>query len=182
MARNIEIKARIASVEALAAKAATIATEGPVGIVQDDTFFRCGNGRLKLRAFSPASGELIFYRRPDRQGPKESFYLRSPTTEPDTLRESLALAYGQAGRVRKHRTLFLAGRTRIHLDRVEGLGDFLELEVVLEENEPSEAGVREAHELMAALDVQPSQLIEGAYVDLLAAPGVESTGLPPSRE
>lgn len=168
MARNVEIKARIASVQALVPKAAALATEGPIGIVQDDTFFRCDNGRLKLRAFSTSSGELIFYRRPDRHGPKESFYLRSSTTEPDTLRESLTLAYGQAGRVRKHRTLFLAGRTRIHLDRVEGLGDFLELEVVLAEGETSEGGVREAHELMAALGIEPSQLIEGAYVDLLA--------------
>lgn len=169
MARNIEIKARIGSVEALVARAAALATEGPVEIVQDDTFFRCANGRLKLRAFSAESGELIFYRRPDRQGPKESFYLRSPTTEPDTLRESLTLAYGQSGRVRKHRTLFLAGRTRIHLDRVQGLGDFLELEVVLDGHEASEAGVREVQGLMAALGVEPSQLIEGAYVDLLAA-------------
>jgi len=168
MARNIEIKARIESVQALVAKAAALATEGPIDIFQDDTFFHCANGRLKLRAFSPQSGELIFYRRPDQQGPKESFYLRSPTPEPDTLRESLTLAYGEAGRVRKHRTLFLAGRTRIHLDRVEGLGDFLELEVVLGEDEASDAGVREAHELMAALGVEPAQLIDGAYVDLPA--------------
>jgi len=168
MARNIEIKARIESVQALVAKAAALATEGPIDIFQDDTFFHCANGRLKLRAFSPQSGELIFYRRPDQQGPKESFYLRSPTPEPDTLRESLTLAYGEAGRVRKHRTLFLAGRTRIHLDRVEGLGDFLELEVVLGEDEACDAGVREAHELMAALGVEPAQLIDGAYVDLPA--------------
>jgi adenylate cyclase class IV len=70
--------------------------------------------------------------------------------------------------VQKHRTLFLAGRTRIHLDRVAGLGDFLELEVVLEDNEPSEVGVCEAHELMARLGVEPLQLVEGAYLDLLA--------------
>ena len=69
--------------------------------------------------------------------------------------------------MRKHRTLFLAGRTRIHLDRVEGLGDFLELEVVLEEGEPTEAATREAYDLMARLGVEPSQLIECAYVDLL---------------
>jgi len=78
------------------------------------------------------------------------------------------LAYGQAGRVRKHRTLFLAGRTRIHLDKVEGLGDFLELEVVLEEGESAEKGVQEAHGLMAKLGIEPSQLIEDAYVDLLS--------------
>jgi adenylate cyclase class IV len=169
MARNIEIKARIANVEALAPKAAALATEGPRQIAQADTIFRCDTGRLKLRAFSDDDGELIFYRRADAAGPKESFYLRAPTTAPRVLRESLALAYGQAGRVRKQRTLFLAGRTRIHLDRVEGLGDFLELEVGLAEGEPADAGVREAQALMHALGVEPSQLVEGAYVDLLAA-------------
>jgi adenylate cyclase class IV len=168
MPRNIEIKAHIASVEALARKASAIADQGPIEIIQDDTFFVCEAGRLKLRAFSKEQGELIFYRRTNQQGPKESFYLRSPTSAPDTLRESLSLAYGQAGRVLKHRTLFLVGRTHVHLDRVAHLGDFLELEVVLEGDEPSEAGVREAHELMAKLGVEPSQLIEGAYVDLLA--------------
>lgn len=172
MARNIEIKAHIASVEALAPKAAAIADKGPIEIIQDDTFFRCEAGRLKLRAFSEEEGEIIFYRRADQQGPKESFYLRSPTSAPGTLRDSLSLAYGQAGRVQKHRTLFLVGRTRIHLDKVEGLGHFLELEVVLEEGEPTLAGIREAHELMAKLGVEPSQLIEGAYVDLLAQRGV----------
>jgi len=62
MARNIEIKAHIESVEALAARAAAIASAGPIEIDQDDTFFRCEAGRLKLRAFSNESGELIFYR------------------------------------------------------------------------------------------------------------------------
>ena len=84
MARNVEIKARIDNVESLAPRVAAIATEGPVEIVQDDTFFRCDSGRLKVRVFSSESGELIFYRRPDAHGPKESFYLRSPTTAPMT--------------------------------------------------------------------------------------------------
>jgi len=168
MARNVEIKAYIESVEALAPRVAAIADQGPIEIYQDDTFFVCDSGRLKLRAFSREKGELIFYRRANRQGPKESFYLRSPTSAPDTLRESLTLAYGQAGRVEKRRTLFLVGRTRVHLDRVVGLGHFIELEVVLEENEPTEVGVQEARELMTRLGIESSQLIEDAYVDLLA--------------
>ena len=170
MPRNIEIKARVESVEALAPKVAAIATEGPVEITQDDTFFRCESGRLKLRAFSATEGELIFYRRANQHGPKESFYIRTPTPSPESLREALSLAYGEVGRVVKRRTLYLLGRTRVHLDRVEQLGQFLELEVVLEENEPSEVGVREAHSLMAQLGIEPSQLIETAYVDLLAQP------------
>ncbi len=172
MPRNIEIKAHIASVQALMPKAAAIADRGPIEITQDDTFFQCEAGRLKLRAFSKDEGELIFYRRANQYGPKESFYLRSPTSAPETLRESLSQAYGQAGRVQKHRTLFLVGRTRVHLDNVEGLGHFLELEVVLEEGELAEVGVREAHGLMARLGVEPSRLVEGAYVDLLAQRGV----------
>lgn len=167
MPRNVEIKARIESVDALLPRVKAIADSGPTEIFQDDTFFSCPNGRLKLRAFSESAGELIFYQRPDVAGPKESFYVISPTASPDTLREALSLAYGQTGRVRKHRTLFLAGRTRIHLDRVDDLGDFLELEVVLSETQDSEDGIRIARELLATLGISPQQLIEGAYVDLL---------------
>ena len=171
MARNIEIKARIDSVERVALIAARLADSGPIEIAQDDTFFRCENSadRLKLRTFAPDHAELIFYRRANGTGPKESFYLISPTTMPDTLRESLTQAWGQAGRVRKQRRLFIVGRTRVHLDRVEGLGEFLELEVVLKEDEPAEDGVAEAHALMAQLGIGTDQLVQGAYVDLLRA-------------
>lgn len=167
MARNIEIKAHIAGIAALTERVAALADEGPTELTQDDTFFNCLSGRLKLRAFSGDRGELIFYRRADKEGPKESYYVRTPTTEPDTLRQTLALAYGEAGRVRKRRILFIVGRTRVHLDEVENLGQFLELEVVLREGEAAEAGVREAEELMERLGVKPSQLVDRAYVDLL---------------
>jgi predicted adenylyl cyclase CyaB len=172
MPRNIEIKARIASVGSLAPRAAAIADAGPTEIFQDDTFFACDGGRLKLRAFSDSAGELIFYRRADMQGPKESFYVRSSTNDPNSLREALALAYGISGRVVKDRTLFLVGHTRIHLDRVRELGEFLELEVVLRDGEPAEVGVQEVHEMMARLGVSAAQMIRGAYVDLLNARGV----------
>lgn len=167
MARNIEIKARVDSIDALLPAVAALADRGPIEIAQDDTFFMCPNGRLKLRAFADGSGELIFYRRADVAGPKESFYVLAPTAAPDSLRQALSLAYGQTGRVVKRRTLFLAGRTRIHLDRVEGLGEFMELEVVLAEGDTAEGGMREAHGLLAALGVSAERLIEGAYVDLL---------------
>ena len=167
MPRNVEIKARIERLDVLVKRAAAIASQGPIELTQDDTFFACGSGRLKLRAFADGTGELIFYQRPDEHGPKESFYLISPTTDANALRELLARAYGEAGRVVKHRTLFLAGQTRIHLDRVDDLGDYLELEVVLAADESTESGVRTAHAVMRQLAVEPSQLVEGAYVDLL---------------
>lgn len=178
MPRNIEIKARIESIAALMPRAAAIATEGPTEIFQDDTFFACPAGRLKLRAFPDGSGELIFYRRPDALGPKESFYVRSPTADPDSLRSTLGLACGVTGRVVKQRTLFLVGRSRVHLDRVRDLGEFLELEVVLRDDEPTDAGLQEALELMERLGIRSDQLVEGAYVDLLEARGAQPAAEP----
>ena len=122
--------------------------------MQDDTFFHCEAGRLKLRVFSEKHGELIFYRRANQAGPKESFYVRSQTDEPEALRETLVLAYGVVGRVRKHRTLYLVDRTLIHLDRVEALGHFLELEVVLSSDEPAQVGVEIAHRLLSQLGIE----------------------------
>ena len=168
MARNIEIKAHVRDLASIAQRAAAVADQGPIEILQDDTFFECRTGRLKLRCFSEMSGELIFYQRVDQQGPKESFYIRTPASEPASLRQALSLAYGEVGRVRKRRVLFIVGRTRIHLDEVEHLGSFLELEVVLREGELAEAGVHEAEALMQRLGVDSSQLIDRAYVDLLA--------------
>jgi len=167
MARNIEIKARIDDVSAMAAAVARLANEPPTEAIQDDTFFRCDAGRLKLRSFLDGTGKLILYRRANAPGPKESWYTVSETHQADTLRETLTHAYGRVGRVHKHRTVYLIGRTRVHLDIVEGLGHFLELEVVLTENESPDAGVREAHDLMARLGVKPEQLVDGAYLDLL---------------
>lgn len=167
MARNVEIKARIADLAALERQVASLATSGPELIPQDDTFFACPNGRLKLRVLGSGLGQLVFYRRSDEAGPKESFYLVSETPDPDSLRETLAKAYGTLGRVRKHRTLYLIDRTRIHLDRVEGLGEFLEFEVVLAEGEPTEAGVAVADDLLKLLAIPAESLIERAYFDLL---------------
>jgi adenylate cyclase class IV len=57
------------------------------------------------------------------------------------------------------------------LDEVEGLGQFMELEVVLEGGEPTEIGVKEAKRLMDDLGVSTAELIDYAYVDLLAKGG-----------
>jgi predicted adenylyl cyclase CyaB len=167
MARNIEIKARISSIESLTPIVDTLAQTPPEHIAQDDTFFPCPNGRLKLRSFSSTEGVLIFYRRSDQAGPKESYFQTTETNSPEALRLTLAEAYGQVGRVIKQRTVYTVGRSRIHLDRVQGLGDFLELEVVLNEDESLDAGTQEAEALMHQLGITPQQLVDVAYIDLL---------------
>jgi predicted adenylyl cyclase CyaB len=171
VARNIEIKARVLDLDLVERKVVALGCEGPKIIDQEDTFFPCRHGRLKLRTFSERSGELIFYERADQAGPKASFYLRTPTSDPGLLSESLRRAYGILGVVRKRRRLYLQGRTRIHLDQVLHLGDFLELEVVLEGEESDATGIAEAQALMSALGIERPALIEGAYIDLLTRGG-----------
>ncbi|MFT4047808.1 MAG: class IV adenylate cyclase [Solimonas sp.] len=175
MARNVELKARIEDLEGLHRQARKIATSGPTLIPQDDTFFECSTGRLKLREFEDGRGELIFYQREDSLGPKESFYVRTPVLDPASMRHALSLACGQIGRLKKRRMLYLFERTRIHVDSVEGLGDYVELEVVLSEGEPIEAGQREAKHVLNALGIAGSSLVQGAYLDLLASKRADAT-------
>jgi adenylate cyclase class IV len=168
MARNVEVKARIDTIEVLLPRAQALADGAPVRIEQDDTFFHCAHGRLKLRTFADGSGELIHYERADAQGPKLSDYVRAPTADPDALRSALTRAHGVIGRVRKTRWLLMSGQTRIHLDRVEGLGDFIELEVVLREEQSATDGEAIAERLVGALGIAHHQRLSGAYLDLLA--------------
>ena len=165
--RNVEIKAAVKDFVRVTAALTALSPGLPTRLAQEDTFFLTPRGRLKLRKLAPAVGELIYYQRPDVAGPRESAYAVVKTTEPDRLRDLLAAAYGIVGVVRKQRTVHVIGRTRVHLDDVEGLGAFVELEVVLDEAEPIEGGVADAYCLMAALGIPPDQLVSRAYVDLL---------------
>jgi predicted adenylyl cyclase CyaB len=168
VARNVEIKARIASIDALMPRARALARHDAELIAHDDTFFAVPHGRLKLREFADGSAELIHYRRADTAQAKLSDYRRVLVPDAAALREALQRALGVIGRVRKQRWLLLAGQTRIHLDRVEGLGDFMELEVVLRDDQSEADGVRSADHLMHELGLGQAERIAGAYVDLLA--------------
>jgi predicted adenylyl cyclase CyaB len=165
--RNIEIKARIDDLDGLRKQAEAI-SDAPVEVLdQEDVFFAVPEGRLKLRLFGEGSGELIHYRREDAAGPRPSHYLIAPTSAPETLRTILGRALATLGTVRKRRWLYRVGQTRVHLDRVEGLGDFLELEVILRPEQSEVEGMEIARSLMDRLQVPPEALVAQAYIDLL---------------
>jgi len=171
MPANIEIKAQVHDRPALEARVQTLAGDAVAVIEQDDCFFECAQGRLKLRDFGNGQGELIAYERPDQPGPATSSYTRTATADPAGLRDVLLRSLVTAGRVVKSRTLYIVGRTRIHIDQVDGLGAYMELEVVLEPGEAPAAGLAEAQQLVAALEIHAADLCDGAYVDLLATSG-----------
>jgi predicted adenylyl cyclase CyaB len=89
------------------------------------------------------------------------------TAEPETLKRVLAACLGVRGVVSKRRTLYWVGRTRIHLDQVEGLGSYMELETILGPEQTEEDGRRIVSELMHMLQVEEADLVEVAYIDLL---------------
>ena len=167
MPANIEIKARVRDMAGLRARAEAL-SDTPVQVIpQEDTFFHTPKGRLKLRRLQPDQAQLVYYERPDQDGPKRSNYQIYETGNPEGLLAALSLALGVRGVVRKTRYLYLAGQTRIHLDDVEGLGQFMELEVVLRDGQTDAEGKAIAEELMTRLGVREEDLLEGAYMDLL---------------
>jgi len=165
--RNIEVKARIDSLSDVRARLITLPCHGEHHLYQTDTFFHVVRGRLKLREFADGTGELIFYERPDQPGPKLSQYDRSPCPDALAVLRALSAALGVRGVVKKRRHVVLVGNTRIHLDEVEGLGSFVELEVVLRDSDSVSAGERTVVDLLRALGIPVSSLISGAYLDLL---------------
>lgn len=167
MARNVEIKARASDLDVIQRRVEALGAVGAGELTQIDTFFDVPGRRLKLREFGDGTAELISYVRDDQSGPKVSNYRVTSVTAPDTLRGVLEHALGVRGIVRKRRTLFLLGQTRIHLDEVEGLGAFVEFEVVLLDGQPEAEGQRLALDLLEKLAISPSDLVARAYVDLL---------------
>jgi len=167
MGANIEIKARVENFSEFKAIVEKLSHTPVTLLLQEDTFFNTPHGRLKLRVLAPDKAELIFYQRSDSSGPKRSDYLITGTTSPLALKAVLTAAYGIRGAVRKQRLLYSIGPTRIHLDQVENLGAFIELEVVLKPDQSDLEGRTLAADLMTQLGIQKKDLIKEAYIDLL---------------
>ncbi len=129
------------------------------------------HGRLKLREFADGSAELIHYHRPDSGSAKASDYVRVPVPDAAALRQALQRGCGLLGRVRKTRRLLVVDEggfsTRIHIDHVHGLGDFMELEVVLKPGQTDGEGKAVAEALMNRLGLAHAPRLAGSYLDLM---------------
>lgn len=168
MPTNIEIKARLATPDQLHSIAAELSNSTGCELHQKDTFFKVASGRLKLRQLEgETTGELIFYDRPDDEGPKLSSYTKTHVVQADDLRRVLDSALGTVGVVVKKRTLYMIGQTRVHVDEVENLGNFVELEVVISDASKVADGEAIANDLMEKLKIKPEDLLRGAYMDML---------------
>jgi adenylate cyclase class IV len=181
--RNIEIKCRCNDLEGVRNKALALGAKDMGVLEQVDTFYRAPTARLKLRETAGpvaepggrATGhgrkaELISYRRPDVKGARGCDYVVCPVSDPDPLKTALGYAMEEAGVVSKKRHLLLLRSTRIHLDMVEGMGNFVELETVLS-GQTDEAGKKEMEGIAAGLGLKPEEAVPVPYVELLGNSG-----------
>jgi predicted adenylyl cyclase CyaB len=164
--RNIELKARCSDLATVHAKAQNLGARDMGILCQRDTFFAAPHARLKLREFGDGRAELISYVRPDVATARGSDYVLAPIAHLADLRAALEHALGIVGTVSKRRHLFLIQATRIHLDEVEGLGSFVELETVIDRQSEDEA-FSELRTIAEALGIQATDLVALPYTEQL---------------
>jgi homotetrameric cytidine deaminase len=165
---NVELKAWDPDPDASVARCLALGAEDRGVLDQRDTYFAVRRGRLKLREQAQSDDQLVAYRRPDATEPVESAYMLVPVGDPDALREALDTVLGTVVVVAKRRRLFIWEDVRIHLDEVQGLGTFLELEALVGEAEGALGAARDkVTRLRAELAVKDGALVSAGYSDLL---------------
>lgn len=187
MPRNVEVKARVAAADLkriLGVLREQCAGAEPQRFTQRDVFFgrlSHADEYLKLRTqrriddapHGALSARLIHYRRRTTTDARASVFSIADIgagTDLGELERVLGAANGCIGVVNKWRDLLMVGRTRVHIDCVDNLGLFLELEVQLRDDESEADGAAVADELMRALGIADEQRVAVPYVELLRPP------------
>lgn len=134
---------------------------------QRDTYFNVRVGGLKFREQEPGHPHLIQFERADEPQQRESRYRIVEIHDAQTLLAALSAAIGTTVVVTKRRHLFLWGDVRIHLDEVEGLGSFIELEAVARRESDLEHEHRLVEQLRDAFSITHDRLVAIGYADQL---------------
>ena len=166
MAKNLEFKVRYDSLDTLLPRLADLKATHRETIHQVDTYFQNPKGRLKLRETDELDeGWLIYYERPNALESRYSIYQLSEIAEPTALKELLTAALGIKTIVKKQRSLWMYKNTRIHLDIVADLGEFVELETVFQGQSETEA-VKEHQHVKTTLNLNAAEPIAISYSEL----------------
>jgi predicted adenylyl cyclase CyaB len=163
--RNLEFKARLSDTTTVLKRARELGADLWGDLRQTDTYFAVAGGRLKLRETTGLQAELIYYQRDENGAGRPSDYEIAHSADAEALRSVLSHALGVLATVKKRRTLLLLDSTRIHLDNVEGLGSFIELETPVKQDE-AEARVR-IDTLVSALGFDWNDCLRASYLDLM---------------
>ncbi len=165
--QNIEIKARLEDRANVESRLKALGARCLWTLRQRDTFFAVPRGWLKIREATGRPPEAISYERAaDCGGPRASHYDVIILQDAEAWKRLLSRVLPVDKIVEKERTLWIYEHTRVHLDRVDRLGDFLELETVVEGISVEEAR-RESQRVMDTLGVNAADLIALPYKDLV---------------
>ncbi|HRH50125.1 MAG TPA: class IV adenylate cyclase [Panacibacter sp.] len=169
---NVEIKAKCFHPEKVEAFLLKNKADFKGTDLQKDIYFNVPAGRLKLRQGN-IENNLIFYKRNDQKGPKQSDFYLVPVPKPDLMESLLTEALGMKVTVEKKRKIFYLGNIKVHLDEVPGLGNFVEIEasnmfmpkITVEELQ------KQCADLMQHFNIKEEDLIENSYSDMLLNKG-----------
>ncbi len=166
-ALNIEIKASCTDLEKIRNILNTRKARF-VGIDhQIDTYFNVNHGRLKLREGN-IENALIHYNRPNQSGPKKSEVLLYKSAPHSSLKKTLTAALGVLTIIDKRRSIYFMDNVKFHLDEVENLGTFLEIEAIDTDGSKEEKQLKEQCEYYIQLfEIKKEDLVETSYSDLI---------------
>ena len=172
--KNIELKARLGSLQTARKQAELIATDTAAPQFQVDTYFNSPHGRLKLREINGEQAQLIWYERPQELQPKTSNYLIQEVVDVVSWKQLLDRACGICATVRKHREIFFYENVRIHLDNVDSLGAFLEFEAVLSKEGDEQRGHSQLRLLTKHFQITSNDLLKSSYGEQILQQAVSS--------
>lgn len=170
---NIELKARCEDLGKFRERCESLGAEGQEPERQVDTYFNANHGHLKLRESLESGVELSYYIRDDVAGARESYYDLYPIEDPEALKAMLGSALGVSVTVAKRRQTFVLGSVRIHLDKVQGLGGFIELHGTVDEPGELPLVADEVQSVQQALGIEPQTLVRESYAVLVATAETE---------
>lgn len=165
---NIEIKAKVNSLEAAEALLKEHHAIFRGTDYQSDIYFKVSNGRLKLRQ-GKIENSLIYYNRKEVKGLKESQVQLVPFDKKSKdLGLLLSTALGIHKTIKKKRKIYFIDNVKFHLDTVEGLGYFIEIEAIDKTGDLGKSRLTEQCENYVKLfGIKESQLIDQSYADMI---------------
>ena len=164
---NIEIKARCENPEELHLKLIELGADFKGVDHQVDTYFNVNHGRLKLREGNIETA-LISYNRPDTASAKKSEFRLYHSKDFASLKAMLTESLGVLTIVDKKRKIFYIDHIKFHIDEVDKLGSFMEIEVTnMDGNQKLDVMQQQCGEFMELLSISDKHLVSHSYSDLI---------------
>jgi adenylate cyclase, class 2 len=137
---------------------------------QKDTYLNVSKGRLKIRE-GLVENCIVYYERPDDLKPKKCSYdilqFSPGDIEIESLKKILVSALGIKITVEKKREIYFIGNIKFHLDTIEGIGDFLEIEAIGENDTEEKILSEQCGRYLEELGVKDEDLIGVSYSDMI---------------